>query len=135
MGDRKVILVLSGEICTGKSTLADRLEKVFGFRHCKTKEGLLYLASKKLNGKTPERDFLQKYGEQLDTAGDGKWVLEYFQHLYSTEFDNEKLYVIDSARILKQIQHIREAYSYFVFHIHLEALKIAWKKDSTSAEK
>jgi adenylosuccinate synthase len=121
MGDKKVILVLSGEICTGKSTLADKLERVFGFRHCKTKEGLLFLANKKLKGKTPERGFLQKYGEQLDTTGDGKWVLEYFQHLYAKDFDRQKFYVIDSARILKQIQHIREAYSYFVFHIHLEA--------------
>jgi adenylosuccinate synthase len=121
MGDRKVILVLSGEICTGKSTLADKLEDRFGFKRCKTKEGLLHFASKKLNGKVPDRDFLQKYGEQLDTKGKGKWVLEYFQHLYERDFDNNKLYVIDSIRILKQVQHIREAYSYFVFHIHLEA--------------
>lgn len=128
MGDRKVILILSGEICTGKSTLADKLESAFGFKHCKTKEGLLFLANKKLNGKTPERGFLQKFGEQLDTTGDGKWVLEYFQHLYAKNFDSEKFYVIDSARILKQIQHIREAYSYFVFHIHLEASKQSLEK-------
>ena len=129
MGDRKVILVLSGEICTGKSTLADRLEQVFGFKHCKTKEGLLYLADKKLNGKPPERGFLQKFGEQLDTTGGGKWVLEYFQQLYVKDFDKEKLFVVDSARILKQIQHIRDAYSYFVFHVHLEARRKAWRRD------
>lgn len=128
MGDRKVILVLSGEICTGKSTLADRLEQVFGFKHCKTKEGLLYLAEKKLNGKMPERGFLQKFGEQLDTTGGGNWVLEYFQHLYVKDFDKENFFVIDSARILKQIQHIRDAYSYFVYHIHLEASKESLEK-------
>ena len=123
MGERKVIVILSGEICTGKSTLADKLEAAFGFKHCKTKEGLNFFAKKKLNGAIPDRSFLQDYGEQLDTSGDGKWVLEYFQHLYQKEFDKSNLYVIDSARILKQIQHIRDAYSYYVFHIHLEASK------------
>ncbi len=121
MGDKKVILVLSGEICTGKSTLSDKLEERYGFRHCKTKEGLTYFAKKKLNGAVPDRDFLQKYGESLDTKDEGKWVLEYFQHLYQKEFSQNNFYVVDSVRILKQIQHIREAYSYFVFHIHLEA--------------
>ncbi len=121
MGDRKVIVVLSGEICTGKSTLADKLEVAFGFKHCKTKEGLEYHGQKKLKGQTPDRGYLQKLGEQLDSSGGGKWVLDYFQHLYQKEFHNNKFYVIDSVRILKQITHIREAYSYFVFHIHLEA--------------
>lgn len=121
MGDRKIILVLTGEICTGKSTLADKLENKFDFKHCKTKEGLNYFAKKKLKGKNPDREFLQKYGEQLDTKDDGKWVIEYFQHLYQNDFEKNKFYVIDSARILKQIQHIRDAYSFSVFHIHLEA--------------
>lgn len=123
MGDKKIIVVLTGEICTGKSTLADKLESEFGFKYCKTKEGLSHFAKKKLKGKIPDRHFLQKYGEQLDTAEDGKWVLEYFQHLYQKEFDKNNFYVIDSARIIKQIQHLRDAYSYFVFHIHLEASK------------
>lgn len=123
MGDRKVIVVLTGEIATGKSTLAQKLVQVFGFKHCKTKEGLAFLAEKKLDGKTPDRDFLQKHGEYLDTTEEGKWVLEYFQHLFHKDFEKSNLYIIDSARILKQIQHVREAYSYFVFHIHLEASK------------
>lgn len=123
MGERKIIVILSGEICTGKSTLANRLKTSFNFKHCKTREGLNFFAKKKLKGEIPDREFLQKYGENLDTVEGGKWVLEYFQHLYQKEFDKSNFYVIDSARMLKQIQHIREAYSYFVFHIHLEASK------------
>ncbi|HEY5463228.1 MAG TPA: adenylosuccinate synthetase [Hanamia sp.] len=121
MGDRKIILVLSGEICTGKTTLANKLEKVFGFKHCKTKEGLNLFAEKKLKGKSPDRDFLQKYGEELDNKFEGQWVLKYFQLLFSKTFDENKFYLIDSVRILNQIKHLRDAYSYFVFHIHLEA--------------
>ena len=121
MGERKVIIVLTGEICTGKSTLASKLESAFGFKHCKTRDGLKYFAKQKLKGKEPDRDFLQKYGDQLDKREGGRWVLDYFQHLYKKDFDTNNFYVIDSARILKQIQHIRDAYSYFVFHIHCEA--------------
>lgn len=121
MGERKIILVLSGEICTGKSTLSDKLEASYGFKHCKTREGLPLLGKQRLNGKEPDRDFLQKMGEELDTSGGGKWVLDYFQQLYQKEFSNNNFYVVDSVRILAQVQHIREAYSYFVYHIHLEA--------------
>ncbi|TDE13194.1 MULTISPECIES: adenylosuccinate synthetase [Dyadobacter] len=121
MADRKIILVISGEMCTGKSTLAEKLASRIGFKHCKTREGLYHLAKKELNGDTPERAFLQKYGERQDTEGGGRWVLDYFQDLYRADFTTENLYVVDSARIIEQVQHIRDAYSYFVHHIHLEA--------------
>lgn len=119
MGERKIILVLSGEICTGKSTISDKLEKEFGFLHCKTRDGLNYLAEKKYVGASQDRDFLQKFGEELDNEGGGKWVLDYFQEIYEKDFATNNFYVVDSARILKQIQHMRNAYSYFVYHVHL----------------
>lgn len=121
MGDRKIILVLSGEICTGKTTLADKLVETFGFKHCRTKDGLNLFAEKKLKGKTPDRTFLQKYGEELDIKQKGKWVLEYFQLSFSKTFHENNFYLVDSVRILDQIKHLRDAYSYFVYHIHLEA--------------
>jgi adenylosuccinate synthase len=121
MGDRKIILVLSGEICTGKTTLANKLEATFGFKHCRTKDGLNQFAQKKLKGKVPDRTFLQKFGEELDTKQKGKWVLEYFQLSFSKTFDENSFYLVDSVRILDQIKHLRDAYSYFVYHIHLEA--------------
>jgi adenylosuccinate synthase len=121
MAERKIILVLSGEICTGKSTLSEKLKSRYGFLHCKTRDGLGYYADQKLKGVTPERDFYQKLGEELDVAGGGKWVLDYFQYLYAEDFSRNNYYLIDSARILKQIQHIRESYSYIVYHVHLHA--------------
>ncbi len=121
MGDRKIVIVLSGEICTGKTTLADKLEERFDFKRCKTREGLAYFAEKELKGAKPDRAFLQSYGEKLDNEGGGKWVLDYFGHVYGKDFDKSSCYLIDSVRILQQIQHIRDAYSFFVFHIHLKA--------------
>jgi adenylosuccinate synthase len=121
MGDRKVILVLSGEICTGKSTLSSKLAEAFAFKVCKTKEGLAFLAQQKNHGKKIDRNFLQKFGEEQDNKFEGKWVLEYFQSLFAKDFSENNLFIIDSVRILNQIKHIRDAYSYFVYHIHLEA--------------
>jgi len=123
MGDKKIIVVLSGEIGSGKSTLANGLSERFGFLHCKTKEGLAFFAQRHLNGKDPDRTFLQSYGEKLDKEGGGKWVLDYFQHLYSSDFSANDLYVVDSARIIQQIQYLRESFSYFIYHIHLKAAK------------
>ena len=121
MGIRKIILVLTGEISSGKSTLASKLSEAFGFKVCKTREGLKYFADKELNGKIPERGFYQEFGEHLDRQGNGRWVLDYFQFLFAKEFNDHHLYIIDSARIIDQIKKIREAYSYFVYHIHLKA--------------
>src|ERR1700722_11192260 len=119
MGDRKVIIILSGEICTGKTTLADKLEADFGFQRCKTRAGLSYYADQRPPSEREDRSFQQPFGARLDVETDGKWVLDYFQHLYHKEFELHKHYLIDSVRIKEQVQHIRNAYSFFVYHIHL----------------
>jgi adenylosuccinate synthase len=100
MGDRKVIIALSGEICTGKTTLATKLEQDFGFKRCKTREALAYFAEKQPEEQKKDRSFLQCLGEKLDTEGGGKWVLEYFQHLYHKEFAEHNYFLVDSVRIL-----------------------------------
>jgi adenylosuccinate synthase len=121
MGNRKIILVLSGEICAGKTTLANQLVEKFNFKTCKTRDGVQYFASKKFKGVTPDRVTLQKFGEQLDKKTEGKWVLDYFQHLFSSEFNEHSFFLIDSVRIFNQIKKLRSAYSYVVYHIHLRA--------------
>ena len=80
MAERKIILLLSGEIAAGKTTLAKNLEEKFGFKVLKTRKALKELAKKKLKGEEPDRTFLQKFGTILDEQQDGKWVLDYFQN-------------------------------------------------------
>ncbi|MFP5041626.1 adenylosuccinate synthetase [Parasediminibacterium sp. JCM 36343] len=123
MAQRKIILLLSGEIAAGKSTLSKGLENTFAFKVLKTREVLKEIGNKKLSGKKPERNFFQKLGESLDSSGGGKWVLDNFNESFSKTFSEHNLYVVDSVRILKQIECFRKAYSYSVFHIHLVASK------------
>lgn len=121
MAQRKIILLLSGEIASGKSTLSKNLEDRFNFKICKTREALKELGRKKLKGKEPSRDFLQKLGETLDKSEKGKWVLNSFEEKFGYQFNDFNFYVIDSVRILDQIKHFRTAYSYSIYHIHLIA--------------
>ncbi|OGU96034.1 MAG: hypothetical protein A2475_01195 [Ignavibacteria bacterium RIFOXYC2_FULL_35_21] len=123
MAERKIILILSGEICSGKTTLAINLLNKYHFNVLKTKEGIShYIKSDKKHKETElSREFLQNYGETLDKKTNGKWLLKYFQEIYGVDFSIKNYFLVDSARILKQIEHFRSAYSYLVYHIHLIA--------------
>lgn len=121
MAERKIILLLSGEIAAGKTTLAHKLEENFGFTVLKTRLALKELGKKKLKGNEPDRTFFQKYGRQLDKDNEGKWLLDYFQLNYGSDLDTKSFFVVDSIRIKDQLKQFRQAYNFLVFHIHLTA--------------
>lgn len=121
MAERKIIVLISGQIASGKTTLAKNLETKFGFKSLSTRSAIKELARKELKGLEPDRNFLQKFGTSLDIKDDGKWVLNYFQKDLGFSLDENNFYLVDAVRILKQIEHFRKAYSYTVWHIHLKA--------------
>ncbi|GAA4749331.1 adenylosuccinate synthetase [Flavisolibacter ginsenosidimutans] len=121
MAERKIIILLSGEIAAGKTTLAHKLEEKFGFKILKSRQAIKDLAKKKLKGEDPDRTFLQKFGTTLDQKEDGRWVLDYFQNDFGFSFEEDSFFIVDAIRILKQIEHFRKAYSFSVYHIHLTA--------------
>lgn len=114
----KFIVILSGEIAAGKTTLSEGLAQRFGFQHLKTRGALNDLFEKhQENGSGDQRSNFQVFGEQLDRDSKGAWVRDYFQK----QVRNYSKVIIDSARILEQIQAFRRAYSQYVVHIHLKA--------------
>jgi adenylosuccinate synthase len=113
----KLIVILSGEIAAGKTTLAEKLSENFDFKILKTREALEAFFEKDSNEESPDRSSLQKFGEQLDVNSNGGWVMKYFQ---SHVRKNPRV-IIDSARIKNQIDAFRDAYGYHVVHIHLKA--------------
>ncbi|TAI47631.1 adenylosuccinate synthetase [Flagellimonas allohymeniacidonis] len=118
MRNKKIVIVLSGEIASGKSSICEGLQNSFDFKVLGTKGALQEIAKKQNNGKLPEeRGFLQAFGEKLDKETNGKWVLDYFQ----TEINNNNRILIDSARIISQVSFFREAYGDSVYHIYLDA--------------
>lgn len=110
------IVILSGQIGTGKTTLANKLEAEFGFWHIKTKD-FLSARSQKLQR---ERAALQAFGERLDRKTGGTWVAEDLEKLSRTS-PGPKSVVLDSVRHPGQIGALRSAYGRKIIHIHLEA--------------
>jgi adenylosuccinate synthase len=124
MRSGKLIVLLSGEICTGKSKLCENLERQFGFKILKTKDALKQIASERKRKLGKDRVALQKLGESLDKETEGTWVRDFFQR---EVLDNEKV-VIDATRILTQIDAFRKSYGHSVFHVHLMAAPDELKK-------
>jgi len=116
----KIIIVLTGEICAGKSTLAKGLEDRFGFDILRTRDAIKHYAKKdfKVKRNEDERRFLQRVGESLDNRTGGDWIISYFQ----SEINKSDRIVVDSIRIAAQIDSFRNSYGHQnVFQVHLFA--------------
>jgi|SRR5581483_6492489 len=113
------IVLLSGNVSSGKTTLSEKLRSQFEFDVLKTKSVIQQLARKRLRRELEsDRRALQLFGERLDKETGGKWVLEALTKLVRGP---RQRVIVDSVRILDQIRAIRQAYGFAVIHIHLTA--------------
>lgn len=111
------IILLSGPISSGKSTLAKGLTERYGMSILKTNEILKKQVRSDLR---QDRKVLQAHGERLDRKTRGRWVLEELRE-WSNQVKSGSEVIVDSVRIAEQIQAIREAYGPIVIHVHLTA--------------
>jgi adenylosuccinate synthase len=112
----KQIVILSGHVCAGKSTLATSLAEQFGFKHIKTWNFI------KARGEhlQLQRTALQDFGEALDRKTGGAWVRDDLQKIVRNEA-SDGLFVVDSVRHPGQIEFLRKAYGRRIIHVHLTA--------------
>ena len=112
--DVKIILV-SGPIASGKSTLADLLSLRFRAHVVKTRDML----QKAPSASTPA---LQDEGDRLDEETSGRWVLEGLikAEAKADDKDSSGVFVVDAVRTEDQISAIRQGYQR-VIHVHLTA--------------
>ena len=108
------VLLVSGPVASGKTSLCQLLAQRFGFCVVSTRELIAQGA--------PDRPTLQAAGALLDDFTAGMWVLEGLLqkqklHLDSTQF------AVDAVRTLEQIRWVRDALGESVIHIHLTAAK------------
>ena len=118
----KLIVLVSGSVGVGKSTLVRTLEEHFDTRTLKTREVLLELASRKRRKLASERMALQEFGEKIDRDTNGAWVLSALKNVVLGA-NEDAIVVVDAVRILEQIRQIRRAYGFQVKHVHLTAPK------------
>jgi adenylosuccinate synthase len=109
------LVVLSGRIGSGKTTLAQGLEQRYGMRRVRTRD----LISRRF-GPDATREALQRQGEKLDKRTKGRWLADDLGAIVTSD-QIVKAWLIDSARRLEQIEGIRAAFGVGVVHIHLTA--------------
>ena len=116
------ILLLSGPICAGKSSIAKKLSDKYNAHIFKTNRLLESYLHKK--NKSITRSILQKEGESLDEKTNGKWVSDALFEKLNVEEITEGIIIVDSIRIIGQAHEIRKAFGgtrseTTVYHLHL----------------
>jgi len=111
------VVVLSGPISCGKSTLANGLNNRFGMPIFKTQNVLRQLVKPHLSN---DRKTLQATGERLDRSTRGTWVRDELKEWLSTQPVTSGV-IVDSVRIREQIDALRKAFGPKVIHVHLTA--------------
>ena len=111
----KRIIVLSGPIASGKTTLGDTLVERYGFKLQKTRD--LIKATKKTE---LERGALQLDGDVLDRKTKGRWVANALGRTI-LDLPPDVTILVDSVRIEAQVKAIRQAFGPSVTHVHLTA--------------
>jgi adenylosuccinate synthase len=112
----KQIILLSGPVNAGKSTLGTTLVERYGFTHVKTHE-LIKLAVPSVRA---TRGAMQLAGEKLDRITEGGWVADAVARR-AMALPEDTVLVVDAVRIKEQIDKAREAFGQRVVHIHLTA--------------
>ena len=107
------IILISGPMAVGKSTLTQLLAEHFGFQTISTSELLAERTA-------ANRRSLQNAGALLDQSTAGKWVLDELKKLQSEHEDATQL-VVDAVRTREQIRWVRDVFGDSVAHIHLIA--------------
>src|ERR1700752_1210555 len=112
----KFIVIVTGPVCSGKSSLSRRLRDCFGWDWFRTKDALILRGGKRLR---PERRTLQEFGEELDRSNI-MWLVEDLDDFAGSPQDPRTI-VLDSPRNLNQIKIIRHKFGVDVLHVHLLA--------------
>jgi adenylosuccinate synthase len=112
-GARRII-VLSGQIASGKSTLARGLAKRLEAQVFRTQDLL-----RDRIGRDATREEMQKAGAELDRNTNGEWVADALGRM--TSGSPMRHIVIDSVRQENQVEGLRRAFGATVTHVHLQA--------------
>lgn len=115
---RRIFVVTSGRIRSGKSELAERIEQKLDATLVRTKS--ILIAEYGTQPQVRRRRRLQDLGEKLDKETDGRWVGA------ATGREIARLgptttVIVDSVRIPRQIEHLRQLAGARIIHVHLTA--------------
>ena len=116
MGGMKVLIVLSGPIASGKSSLCEEARRRLGARTLRTRKLL-----EAHFGQSLSRSELQAKGDDLDQSTGGAWVCDALKDQVK-QLDSDVI-ILDSVRTLNQLEALTNEFSTSLAfrHVHLHA--------------
>ncbi|PTB19110.1 adenylosuccinate synthetase [Trinickia symbiotica] len=112
------IVVISGKTCSGKTGLANLLEREFHFRVVRTRQVLAGIGEREKS--QHDRVALIERGLQADKATDSKWLLYATQEVLKG-LDPTRSIVIDHLSTPAQVAQFRKVFGEDLIHVHLYA--------------
>ena len=106
------VILLSGQIASGKTTLSRLLADRFAYRVVNTRDILAH-------GQQDRRS-LQSVGASKDDSTAGRWGRDELVRLRERNSAGV-CFVVDSVRTLDQVRWVRETFGESVVHVHLTA--------------
>lgn len=115
----KRLLLLSGPIASGKTSVSSVLQRDHGFLPISSGSFLREkLASE---SQPPDRYRLQELGDSLDKATDFSWLIESVAKPAINSRPDVDNWLLDAVRKPRQVELFRHCFTDAVMHVHLEA--------------
>lgn len=123
----RYLIILSGQIASGKSSLCSQLVSRFGAIVLSTRR----ILEEKLLADDPtlgaSRAALQAAGQELDAETHGVWVVDLLRKAVE-DLPGEAIVVLDCARTLDQASALKKAFGDDSRHVHLKAVSFLRKR-------
>ncbi|MBC9820101.1 adenylosuccinate synthetase [Terrabacter sp. MAHUQ-38] len=117
----QILVALSGQVASGKSTLANGLSVRFGAEVVATRELIQSLHERTRTGpELCDRAGLQTFGDELDATTGGSWVADGAEPFIATAVPRGVV-VIDSVRTEGQLEQLRRRFGRKVWHVHVKS--------------
>ena len=120
MSPIEILVLLSGPVAAGKTSLRQELMEAHGFDYVRSSAYLKALAAQQNLG-DGGRTSLQDLGDDLDLRSDYRWVLDDVARPGFAASPAQRRWLVDAVRKERQIEHFRDAFGTSVLHVHLTA--------------
>jgi adenylate kinase family enzyme len=115
------MLLISGAIHAGKSTLAGQLQGKYGFSRISSRKYLAtFLPTDIKADSEAARELLQEIGDRLDRETDYRWLVDPVAEEQIADARGTENWLVDAVRKARQVEHFRSTFPR-VLHVHFTA--------------
>ncbi|MCA7927177.1 AAA family ATPase [Burkholderia cenocepacia] len=115
----RFLVLLSGPLAVGKTTLRDYLVGTHAFDYVRSSAFLLNKAHHE--GLPADRRGLQELGDRFDAETDFRWIVDEVALPSLSASTGKTRWLVDAVRKPKQVEHFKALEGVNVVHVHLTA--------------